>query len=571
MADGLARGDVRPEFAEDDLADDAEAHVGGLDSSSTVHDRFQFESKFNFAIDPPAIAPSHRSYQVDVYFFLPRSTGITAETFPRERFYTSLTHHLRIRTPGATVDEALDASTWTLPSADHYLEMHLETARRQRLAERVIQDVRLFGCQVYTLLKRTQADLRAAFARKDPVLQEQAVGRVSRVLEELGDVVECYRARYIHALKSRDLLIDDEVRRAFLLVDEYVSYRLEWGLIELLRLLPPGGPSHGGFVLSLTGRLDEEIRYRRTYQLVPLEGRGDLHEAHSEAAMRETHYYRLGLLKKYVSEVLYLQTSPVRKSNIYKNTVAGIGAALAATWATLAQLQTASMVSPEGQGDQTLRLMLIIVLGVVAYVFKDRIKELSREYINEKFKHRIPDTETLMHYPHVDETGALSQVFVGRSREYLRYLAKDGLPPEIAFVRDVGHRPEVEPERMEQIIYYSRHIHLQGETIRGQLPDVRQVHDVMRFDVSEFLTKLSNPDRTLSYFEPGRGVVTVEAPKVYHLNVVFRYAVLAGDSEERQVPRRVEFERIRLVLNKQGILRIEEVVPRGEMGYSEEP
>lgn len=571
VADGLAPEDLRSEFAEDDLADDADFLTGGLDSSNTVHDQYQFESKFNFAIDPPATGETHRSYQVDVYFFLPRSMGINSDSFPRDRFYASLTHYLRVRTPHASVDDSLDAATWTLPSADRYLEMHLETARRQRLAERVIQDVKLFGCRIYTLFKRMKTDLRNAFRRRDMAGREETVTRVSHVLDNVQHVVDCYRARYIFPLKSEELLIDDEVRRAFLLVDEYISYRLEWGLIELLRVLAHTGTQYGSFVLALTGRLDDEIRYRHAHQIVSLEGRGDLEADQSEAALRETHYYRLGLLKKYVSEVLYLQTSASRKNGFYKNAVAGIGAALAATWATLAQLQTAQMVTPDQQADQPLRLLLVIVLGVVAYVFKDRIKELSREYFNERFKHRIPDFEVTMHYPHVDETGVLCREFVGRSREYLHYLQKEDLSPEIAFMRDVGHRAEAEPERMEQIMHYSRLIRLQAETFRDRFPEIQFLHDVMRFDVSEFLNKLSNPDRTLSYYEPDRGVVTVEAPKVYHLNVVFRYAVLSGDQEERPAPRQVDFERIRIVLNKQGIVRIEEVVPRGEIGYSEEP
>jgi hypothetical protein len=60
----------------------------------------------------------------------------------------------------------------------------------------------------------------------------------------------------------------------------------------------------------------------------------------------------------------------------------------------------------------------------------------------------------------------------------------------------------------------------------------------------------------------------MDAPKVYHLNVIFRYAVSEQVQNQWQ-PARFEFERIRIILNKQGIVRIETTLPRGEMKYTE--
>ena len=73
-----------------------------------------------------------------------------------------------------------------------------------------------------------------------------------------------------------------------------------------------------------------------------------------ESARAETHYYRLGLLKKYVSDVLFLRTLRVQRDYVYRNFVAAFGAAtilfglsrnFALSLALLALLGAADMVS----------------------------------------------------------------------------------------------------------------------------------------------------------------------------------------------------------------------------------
>ena len=60
----------------------------------------------------------------------------------------------------------------------------------------------------------------------------------------------------------------------------------------------------------------------------------------------------------------------------------------------------------------------------------------------------------------------------------------------------------------------------------------------------------------------------MKAPKVYHLNLILRYAVWQKNETEWG-PKKVEFERMRIVLNKEGIVRIESPLPRGELFYEE--
>lgn len=563
MLRAVHESELQDEALVEDFADEGELLGAGLDSSNTVHDRYQFESKFDFSVDTGRDPELRKSYEVDVFFFVPRNMGGTSDTFPRDRFFANLTHYLRVHAPQHTVASLSAASTWSLPSADRYLAEHLMTLTRQRLSRLVVQDVRLFGCFIYTHYKSLHVRLGHVLERKDDSVHL----RVERLVTELTcleDIVRAFRQRYVHRVRYEPLLIDEEVKRAFLLVDEYVSYRRESALIRIHRRLQRMD-GFNAFGRRVADALQDENDYRGQHLSIPQSTSYDREEDRL-AAERETHYYRLGLLKKYVSGVLFLIGTPIRKDKVYKNAVGAVGAALAATWATLAQVQTAQIMI-DGNGAR-MRLVLVLILGVIAYVFKDRIKELSKEYFNERMKHRIPDVETAMTYPFIDDKGRERSEDIGMSSEFLRYLGRSSVPADIAYVRDIGHRAELEPERQENIIHYSKRITLESEAFRAQLHEVRRVHDVVRFDISEFLNKLSDPHKVHSYYDPQQGVQSQEAPKVYHLNIVFRYTSMTT-RKNTLVERSVDVERIRLILNKKGILRIEHVLPRGEMGYSE--
>ena len=70
-----------------------------LGSSNSIHDRSQFESKFDFDLPTQAESNTDKVYEIDLYLFAPQSLGINQENYGTENFYADLTQLLRIRTP----------------------------------------------------------------------------------------------------------------------------------------------------------------------------------------------------------------------------------------------------------------------------------------------------------------------------------------------------------------------------------------------------------------------------------------------------------------------------------------
>ena len=132
----------------------------------------------------------------------------------------------------------------------------------------------------------------------------------------------------------------------------------------------------------------------------------------------------------------------------------------------------------------------------------------------------------------------------------------------------MGHRTVLDPERHEHVLHFSQTLQVDTHTMARQTEQIQRLHNILRFNVSAFLEKLDNPDKTLRYYDVENGLALIKAPKVYHVNVVFRYSARRQDPEEDISPRTYEFERIRLILDKSGIQRIEPILDRGELGYT---
>lgn len=534
-------------------------------SSQAIHDHLQFQADFDFDLSTAA-GEKQKVYSVDTYIYLPKNMGVSRDSFSREQFYTAMTNYLRIRTPIQPEDDDPLASG-ILESAERYFHVHLISHLRQPLEALVVQDVKLFGCYLNAQLKQLQLAV-LQWLRQQPARANQ-----QRLIEKrLLHTVQClvsYRTKYMGRVRHQAYLIDAEVEKAFLLVDEYLSYRLEAVLIYILQQLDTGQEHQSRLAEMLASVLTSEMEYRESENLLLL-------DASADRAQRETYYYRLGLLKKYVSDVLFLQIKNVRKDRTYRNLVAAAGAALAAFWAGVIDLQRFYYLAQVTQGDHNgansdfaLRFFFIVIVGVVAYIFKDRIKEVSREYFYERLKKHLPDYEYEMNYAFYDHASQSAQELkVGKSRQFMRFIHKATVVPEISYTREIGHHLTLEPDRQEHVLHYAHSMRLDSQLIAEHSEQMQVLKNIMRFSVAPLLEKLDEPDKNLRYFDREKGIGMIKAPKVYHVNVIFRYASTHQNAQGKWSDEQVELERIRLIVNKEGIQRIETIIPRGTLGYT---
>ncbi len=102
----------------------------------------------------------------------------------------------------------------------------------------------------------------------------------------------------------------------------------------------------------------------------------------------------------------------------------------------------------------------------------------------------------------------------------------------------------------EEVMLYRKYIKLkphQQVRIKGKYPS-KGVIDIIRINVEDFLRSMDNPYRKV-YIPEKNGFRQVKGRRVYHINMI-SYFVIEG----------AEFtSRFRIVLNREGIQRIEEI------------
>lgn len=489
------------------------------------HDRTQFEVKLSF--DPaPGNYSASRPYErfgAEVYFFLPKNLGIDANTYTKEQFYSSFIRYVRFKTPELTLADLLDPACRASPlSTLHFALKALLDDVDPRMADEAVRQGKLLGCYTSRFFGNGTRQLRR---------QIQAGRLTDDVLEVFLDSCHEVLQRYRQIWPRFEThLVAKKVAVELRWVDEYLSYRWEGCLANLARAYMKAGNA----VPDRLGRLAEaEIRYRRQHNYVCLD---DEH-----LSTREYYSYRLSALKRHISSVLYLDASIVTQSwRFFSQLIAATGAGLAAAFYGLTMAQS--------QQVQVQDFLWVLTLAVLLYVLKDRIKDISKEKLTRAAQRRFPD---FVRRVRDAETGEV----VATIAERLSYTSKEALEGSVRHVRSNAHTIELDEEREETVIRYRTDVKVERPKAGGA---PRRIKLIFRFNVESYLARLDNPQVPIRYFDPGVGAFRSDlAPKVYHINVIVR---LARWDEWGRIPR-TSLLRVRLVVDKDGIVRIDEVLP----------
>ncbi|MEN8801314.1 MAG: hypothetical protein ABF297_04970, partial [Thiogranum sp.] len=245
--------------------------------------------------------------------------------------------------------------------------------------------------------------------------------------------------------------------------------------------------------------------------------------------------FRRNVLKKYMHNVLFLDTRTRREGTVIEHGLFGIAAGISMLFATVVLFLSQSLYGP-----LTLPVFLALVIG---YMFKDRIKEMLRVYFSRKVSSLLFDHKTRIYsdprHP------------IGYCRESFDFVDEAKVADRIMKIRDRDHMTEIQSEWVsESVLRYRKRIKLSSRAISAAYRDIDTdgINDIMRFNVAEFTRRMGNPKKEL--FVMGEDDYRkVKAERVYHLNMVLRYGGEDG----------VRYKRLRIVLNRRRIKRIETV------------
>ena len=483
----------------------------------SIHDQHQMELKLNYPL-----FDGHRRtlYKVDLYFFAPRSFGVHPHTYSKQQFYNDLQSYIRIRTPSLPLNRIKGGAQSPLAQLRSELEQKAQQSSKVPLPAFEGQ-IKLFCCILKSAVRDYVAYIHKTVDAQD---RDRLIGEY---LAAVQDITAGYRElQRIIQIPS----VDQHTFEIYLFGDEYISLIVEDYTYHLLDTLSNNdsepSPENQKRLLAL---IDGEVHYRqrRRYASIPEEQKDN-----------ETLVFRRSVLKKYVASILFLDAEMKTDWLFLQQFFFGLAAAAAMVFAT-----AAAFISQTVYGGLTLPVFVTLV---VSYIFKDRIKDLLRYHLSRKMTRFLFDHKTRVR-------DAAAKI-VGICRESFGFVKDRKLPAEVRELRNRDHITEIENRWVgENIMLYRKRIRLHPERVRGIFSEyeVSGVNDIMRFNVQEFLRRMDDPKKEL-FVMNDEGYHRIKGTRVYHLNIIVRM-VVAGKSL---------YMRYRVVLNREGIKRIEHVRPR---------
>lgn len=466
---------------------------------------------------------------IDLYFFFPQSLDVTSTSFPRDFFFSSLSNFQRLHSP-KQIDEALDA-------LEKSFQTCATTTMRAKYKAAAIQEVRLFSLTLDSNMKEILNSSNEKFSER--------VARLRDISNHLGNL----RSRYVQQVLSESLCIDSEIRKALLISDEFLHYRLVATCSNLSQQNTDRADIES--LQQLLGILESETDYRKKSG-----GRILSSETSESSQKNEYFYYRQRLLRKQIFRLLYLRPQRTKQDRIYRNWIAALGASFAGMWAQVADYQAHHLKDKAGVGTD---LIMFMLAAVIIYVFKDRIKDVTKEYFTDKMKAWIPDFKSSLSFTCITKSGP-SDLAVGQSQEFLAYLKTKQVPPDVWFVRTYSGRRDIGEEHQDSVVHYQKKLKFNSD-LSNQLPwKSAALKDILRFDFKEILSRLDNPHKNLSVYSEDEGPSIVSTAKVYHLNCVIRIT-----NQNHTL-----YKHFRAILNKSGIVRIDLVSKNSQFRLTSE-
>ena len=485
-----------------------------FDLKSRLHDRNQLEVTLSYSQAKSGHDVERQQLDLEFFLFTPKHLGIASE-LKKKKGQQLITNYMRLASPKYQFYEKCE-----LEFSRRYLSLGSKMAEKDEIRKLVIYESKLFTSYLDHALKNLSSEDKN---------QQRFVACYS--------ILRMFRNKYVRPINDRRNLCSESIKDGFNFSDEYLSNR-----VMLLSLQADTGLEKNQIHL-------EEIEYRQKY----LKSASDV----DEGGDIESYRVHLSRLKDYIFKSLFLQLKEVKTEKIYKNIFASIAAAFAAIFANLTRVEQF-----QGAQDFGLKFYTLFGIAVLAYVFKDRIKDQVKEYFNIWFKDKVPDREYKIFYKSFPKKGDLNVKLLGKIKEYFKFNDLQALPSEVNYLKQIIEREDRSVKAESSVIHYRKQIEIQGDSLQIATQNNLGFIDQFLLNTYEFLPHLGNPSKNFVIPDANGASRSVETSKNYYFDLLIRMSVKQSEGTRKE-----RLEAIRLVVNKLGILRIQALVPEKKFTY----
>lgn len=476
-----------------------------------VHDKFSLEFKIGFNANK-----THKTndFAMNIWMFIPNSLDINRFTYSKTNFYRDLKSNIRQITPVYKLSEMADGSASPLNLLRNSLYSFAQQPSPAN-QEDYEYHVKMF-----------QSILKSSMREEVKQITSAALSETLYFTEEYIRLTLDISAKYRELIKIIDIPeIDKSLREYLLFGDEFMSNVLEFQTFRLIDRLKAKDPQIFELVKKdLLEIIYREIAYRREMGFLQVE-KGTEKNNHDLVN-------RLSLLKKYIDSHLYLNIDKRKDGVLVEQLLFSLAAGISMIFATAIGFSI-----QQRYGSFTMPLFVALV---VSYMLKDRIKEMTRYYFAHKMGTRYFDHKATMN---------INQRDIGWAKESMDFVSETKLPPEIIKARNSTSIIEANNRASsEKVLLYRMLMKMNREKLNLNSEfSTNGVNSIIRFNFSEFIRNMDNPEFALYYPEDENGFEVIEAEKLYYVNLII----------EKKNDAQNEIKRYRIALNRDGIKKIQ--------------
>lgn len=492
-----------------------------------IHDRKQFELKLEYQPE----AGQRSKYLVEMFMFMPASLNVTAETYPRQHFYSDIHNYVRLKTPVMSLEDVLSSEHSPLVKLERRLEGGV-------VAEAdIVYQAKLLSCIFRAALRRLVGAVNAhcSECQESPRVEAQPFEASIRQSHFcVGKVLTRFRAFCTHARER--LTLQERTLASLRLVDEYLSLTVEQFFrksVADMEKLP-----RSAVYLELRKELLSEVIREEAYRK-----ENKLRSVLSPTGDNEEYMHRIGFLKKFCMNILFLAVRREQRRQGWEEVLFAIAAGVAMAFATVVAFWA------QGRFPQvSLNFFLIVVVG---YMAKDRIKEGLRRIFASLASRHLFDRSTSISDP-------VTKHRLGTCHEKVDYGPAGPIPEDIWQLRRVDDFITVsQGELAETVLRYQKLVVLDSELLPRVLEGgVSGVTDIIRLNVGRLLRDMDDPEYAIEYVDSeDLSVGRVRGAKSYQVDLALRFTY--GEGAARQV----SMQLVRMVMDRNGLKRMMRLGP----------
>ena len=483
----------------------------------------QIELNVDYPLDSDQAMMAHT---VDAYLFIPRSLGINKNTYPGYLFYRDLQRYSELVPRQQTLAQMLDSDGGLLSLMYESIARARECQAQER--EQLTHD---FETAARTFCRFFKAAV-------DTQLEESLELRGRDVSTEAAETFISLSRKLLHEFRQlREPLQEPpalvEFQPIFDRCDEYLSLLVEDACCRLAHSIRQRGlEGHADLVTELfaTARGELDYRIKNAYPSIPDAKRNN-----------EALVYRRKTLRTYIETLYFMTTENKPDSRLARELLLSMAAGISMVFAT-----AATFIAHVRFDNWTTTFFVILV---ISYMFKDRIKALTQDYLKSRGQRLFHDFRNTIRS---DVTGKP----LGVQFESFGFTRGSGLDPEIVRRRNRHVLDNIDNDYVgEHNALYRSKSRLYPKRMTDAFPNsgIHSLRQIIRFDFTRFARKMEKSKSRLfipneTDYEKHRGRYT------YHIHLILEF---------RSASTR-KFLHYRIVMSNDGVNRIETVADPDE-------